>query len=73
MIELRRVASRRTVIFTWNPDAQRFWLADYFPEILKVDRTIFPSMDDYQNILGKVTVIGVPIPQKCADGFLCAY
>ena len=71
--ELRRVARERTVIFTWNPDFRGFWLTDYFPEILDIDRTIFPSVSDCERTLGKVTVVDVPIPHNCTDGFLCAY
>ena len=71
--ELRRVARERTVIFTWNPDSDGFWLTDYFPEILDVDRRIFPPVSDYERALGKVAVEKVPIPRHCKDGFLCAY
>ena len=71
--ELRRVASDRLVIFTWNPDYTGFWLEDYFPEIFDLDRTIFPTVRDFENVLGNVEVVNVPIPHDCTDGFLCAY
>ena len=71
--ELCRVSRRRIVIFTWDPGHPGFWLTDYFPEILDIDRPIFPSIKDYSSVLGGVEVIDVPVPHDCKDGFLCAY
>jgi SAM-dependent methyltransferase len=71
--ELRRTARSRTVILTWDPDCGAFWLTDYFPEILEIDRDLFPSLEDFRRALGRVTVVDVPIPHDCSDGFLGAY
>ncbi len=71
--ELARVARSRVVIVTWDPEAPGFWLADYFPEILAIDQRIFPSTDELQRELGRITVTEVPIPHDCVDGFLGAY
>jgi SAM-dependent methyltransferase len=71
--ELRRTARRRTVIFTYDPACPGFWLTNYFPEILEIDRTIFPSLDELRRELGVVGVRDVPIPHDCTDGFLGAY
>lgn len=81
--EMARIARRRLVLLTWvpPPDSPTFWLtADYFPEILAHDRTIFPSETALTAILesaagkaGKVRVTPVPVPHDCTDGFLCAY
>lgn len=71
--ELRRVARGRVVLLTWDPAAPGFWLTDYFPEILDVDRRIFPTMEELRRELGPVTATDVPIPHDCTDGFLGAY
>lgn len=71
--ELRRAARRRVVILTWDPAAPGFWLTDYLPEILDVDRLIFPSLETLSRELGRTTIFDVPIPHDCRDGFLGAY
>jgi hypothetical protein len=48
-------------------------LTDYFPEILDIDRLIFPASGDFERTLGSVSVETVPIPHDCTDGFLGAY
>lgn len=72
--ECARVAHDRVVILTWDPDAEGFWLVrDYFPEILAIDRRIFPSMELLSAVLGPIDVHPLPIPGDCVDGFLGAY
>ena len=72
--ELQRVARARVVMLTWDPEHPGFWLVrDYFPEILHVDRQIFPALSAMEEILGVVDVRHVPIPANCSDGFLGAY
>lgn len=71
--ELRRAARRTVVILTFDISVGGFWLTDYFPEILEVDRQTMPAISDIQRHLGKVTVFDVPIPHDCTDGFLGAY
>ncbi len=71
--EMTRVASRRAVILTWDPEFTDFWLLDYFPGILDVDRDIFPTMNDYGNWLNVERIENVPVPYDCLDGFLGAY
>ena len=72
--ECARVARDRVVILTWDPDAVGFWLVrDYFPEILAIDRQIFPSMQFLHAVLGPLDVAPLPIPGDCVDGFLGAY
>lgn len=72
--ECARVARERVVIFTWNPEAKGFWLVqNYFPEILEIDRRIFPSLQTLGAVLGKIEVKSVPIPGDCIDGFLGAF
>jgi SAM-dependent methyltransferase len=75
LAELRRVARRRVVVLTWDPDARdTFWLTtDYFPEILALDVRRFPTMAGLERQLGPVHVIPVPVPHDCQDGFLGAF
>ena len=72
--ECARVARDGVVILTWDPDADGFWLVrDYFPEILAIDRRIFPPMKLLSAVLGPIDVQPLPIPGDCVDGFLGAY
>jgi len=74
LAELARVAGRRVVVLTWDPAASGFWLVDdYFPEMVAIDRRIFPSLDDFRRALGRIEVRPLPIPHDCTDGFLGAY
>lgn len=72
--ELARVARGRVVVVTWDPASPGFWLVDdYFPELVAIDRRIFPPIDDFRRALGRVEVRPLPIPHDCVDGFLGAY
>jgi SAM-dependent methyltransferase len=71
--EIRRVARRRAVIFTCDPEFTGFWLyRDYFPSFLTSFRTGLPALREYEP-LGPLRIEPVPIPQDCADGFAAAY
>ncbi len=72
--ECARAARNRLVIFTWDPASEGFWLVqDYFPELLVLDRRIFPSMEYLRSMLGRISVQTVAVPADCIDGFLGAY
>ena len=76
--ELRRVARRRVVLFTWDPafDDQLWLTATYLPAIRDRDRAIFPSLPAILAGLQPhrgAAVDPVPIPADCADGFLGAW
>ncbi len=71
--ELRRVARRRVVLLTWEPDGAPFWLLDYFPEIATIDGAQFLTMAQLRRCLGPLTVQALPVPHDCTDGFLGAY
>jgi SAM-dependent methyltransferase len=74
LAELGRVARDRVVVLTWDPTSPGFWLTeDYFPEILAIDRPIFPPLDQLAAVLGPIEVRPIPIPHDCVDGFLGAY
>ena len=68
------MARERVVIFTWDPASPGFWLVqDYLPEMLALDRSIFPGLDVITGALGELDVRIVPIPGDCIDGFLGAF
>jgi SAM-dependent methyltransferase len=73
LAELARVARRRVVLLTWDPEQPKFWLAQYFPSIVETDRRIFPRMSALERALGQLRVTTLPIPHDCSDGFLGAY
>ena len=77
LAECARVARRRVVLLTWDPEADAFWLVqDYFPEFADADREAFPAMVAYTQAFGlgaRVEVAPVPVPRDCVDGFLGAY
>lgn len=72
--ECARVARRRVLCLTTDMDVfAGFWLFDYLPELIRVDRAAFPSMARFGAAFDDVTVAPVPIPADCVDGFLGAY
>ena len=71
--EMRRVTRGRVVLLTFDPSFRGIWLADYIPELVKLDEVIMPRMTDYEEWLGSVEISTVPIPHNCTDGFLYAY
>jgi SAM-dependent methyltransferase len=74
--ELRRVARKRVVIFTYDHSyAKRFWLLrDYLPRLARLDCARFPGIDEQRVAIGDdVRIEPVPVPHDCEDGFLAAY
>jgi SAM-dependent methyltransferase len=74
--ELRRVARKRIVIFTFDPAwAPRFWLVrDYLPRLGRLDTARFPTLAEQCAAVSEYArVLPVPIPHDCRDGFLAAY
>ncbi len=73
--ELRRVSCGPVVILTFDGDAlDRFWLADYVPELIDAERGRLPSIARIEAILGtRTAVLEVPIPIDCTDGFTEAF
>ena len=67
--EIRRVARKRAVVFTHDPDAEFGWLGDYFPGLAG---SRYPRLEEF-GALGSVTVEPVPVPADCTDGFTAAY
>jgi SAM-dependent methyltransferase len=76
LAELRRVARRRIVIFTWRPERlATYWLSDYVPSGSGLDGRPAMSVEAIVALLPgtQITVNPVPIPHDCADGFAAAY
>lgn len=73
--ELRRVTRGPVVILTFDGETlDRFWLADYVPELIAAERARFPTIRTVCEVLGGVTEVQeVPIPIDCVDGFTEAY
>jgi hypothetical protein len=59
---------------TCIPEKATFWIAtDYFPEIAADAPMSLPAIDQIEKELGDLTVIPIPVPHNCTDGFLGAY
>jgi SAM-dependent methyltransferase len=69
--EMRRVSRGPVVILTFDPVALLdFWLNDYAPELIAVERRRYPEIDRVCEVLGgSCTVTPVPIASDCTDGF----
>jgi SAM-dependent methyltransferase len=71
--ELRRVARRRAVLLTFDPEADPpFWVFHYFPEVRARDRIRMPPVAELCALLD-AHAAPLPIPYDCVDGFLGAY
>jgi SAM-dependent methyltransferase len=73
--ELRRVATGPVVIMTCDPARlRRSWLAEYAPEVIRVESSRYPAPAQIAGQLGGETTVHVlPIPLDCVDGFGEAY
>jgi SAM-dependent methyltransferase len=73
--ELRRVARGPVVILTFDGEAlDRFWLADYVPELIEREARRFPPIQAICSALGAhAEVRAVPVPIDCLDGFVEAF
>ena len=73
--ELRRVTRGPVVIITYDAEVSaRMWLmADYFPEVAKLDREVFPDPAQVAQWLGGAHVEPVPIRADSPDWNLGSY
>jgi len=73
--ELRRVTRGPIVVLTFDGDAlDRYWLADYAPELISIERRRYPAIETIAKGLGGVTDVQViPVPIDCVDGFTEAH
>jgi SAM-dependent methyltransferase len=79
LAELKRVARRRVVLFNANPaEADLFWLTrEYLPGLIQLIPARYRDRGAWERELrlafGDLTVVPVPIPHDCADGFYGAF
>jgi len=75
LLELRRVTRGPIIVLTFDGDAlDRYWLAQYAPELIAVERARYPAIDRVSKRLGGSTEVQIiPIPIDCMDGFTEAY
>jgi SAM-dependent methyltransferase len=75
LAELRRVTRGPIVVLTFDGDAlDLFWLAEYAPELIAVERRRYPKMERItQGFGGTAEVHTIPIPIDCMDGFTEAF
>jgi SAM-dependent methyltransferase len=75
LAELRRVARGPVAVLTFDGDAlDRFWLADYAPQLIEEERRRYPAVAAVAAALGSsAEVIDVPVPIDCSDGFTEAF
>jgi SAM-dependent methyltransferase len=73
--EMRRIARRRVVIFTWDHNVFRqFWLVrEYLPAAAQTDADLAIPITQLMSLLAEPTIIPVPVPHDCVDGFGGAY
>jgi SAM-dependent methyltransferase len=73
--ELRRVARRRVVLFTWDTaTVWESWLVrDYLPTFARLVPDGYTIHQILDRLGGRGRIEPVPIPHACHDGFLHAY
>ncbi len=73
--EMRRVTRGPMAIISGDPQAlERFWLADYAPEVIAAEARRYPPVAAFRAALdGPLDIANVPIPLDCRDGFNEAY
>lgn len=74
--EMRRVARRRVVFFTWWPEGfTDYWLLrDYLPAAAQTDARLAVQIHELTRLLGDDAEIrSVPVPHDCVDGFAAAF
>ena len=72
--EMRRLASRQVILLFEPWVSWQFWLVEYFPESISLPSEIrAPSVEDLRVHLDVQSVVPVPVPADCIDGFAGAY
>jgi SAM-dependent methyltransferase len=75
LTEIRRVTRGPVVIMTFDPDAPTdFWMADYAPELVEVERRRYGTLQSITGPLGgDARIIPIDVPRDCTDGFQVAF
>ncbi len=69
--EMRRVTRGPVAILTFDGDVlAQFWLGEYAPEVIGLERHRYPSLEHVCDVLGgRTRVEQVPVPIDCSDGW----
>lgn len=71
--EMKRLARLRCIFFDHDPAGLDFWLInDYFPDMRPL-LTPLLDMAAAREVFGDLSIVPVPVPHDCTDGFLAAY
>ncbi|SEO43255.1 Methyltransferase domain-containing protein [Amphibacillus marinus] len=75
LAELKRVTKHKVVMLTFDPaKLDRHWNVDYFKDVVAAEVQRYPSIADLvEKLAGNATVIPVPVPFDCVDGFQDAF
>lgn len=73
--ELKRVTKHKVIIMTFDPDClDDFWNANYFPELIAIEKQRYPKNKLIVNSLGgDCKITSIPVPFDCIDGFQEAF
>lgn len=73
--EMQRVTRGPVIVMTFDPGAlDVFWNADYFPELIAVEKARYSSIGFLKDCLGDdCEVVAIPVPLDCSDGFQEAF
>lgn len=73
--EIRRVTKGPIVVMTFDPESPtEFWMGDYAPELVAVERKRYGPIETITSVLGgNCRVISIPVPRDCTDGFQVAF
>jgi len=73
--ELRRVAAGPVVVLSFDGSVlDRYWLAQYVPELLAHESNRVPPVREVAALLGPdARIVPVAVPADCVDGFMEAY
>ncbi len=73
--EMRRVARRRMVLFTWDAQAfASFWLlSEYLPAAAETDAALAVPLAVLSELRPGAEIRSVPVPHDCTDRFGAAY
>jgi SAM-dependent methyltransferase len=75
LAEMRRVSRGPVVLLSFDGDAlDRLWLGEYVPELYEAESRRYPAIEDLRGAVGATaSVLEVPIPIDCIDGFTEAF
>jgi len=73
--EMRRVTRGPVLVLSCDPERlDGFWLNEYAPEVIQTEARRYPGLRAIAAVLGAAsTILPVPIPLDCRDGFNEAY